>query len=46
MFLSDKWKDYELIDARRGEKLERNVLNVENGLGAKKYPRDKLKFIV
>ena len=23
MFLSDKWKDYELIDARRGEKLER-----------------------
>lgn len=23
MFLADKWKDYELIDARRGEKLER-----------------------
>lgn len=23
MFLSDKWKDYELIDARCGEKLER-----------------------
>ena len=23
MFLSDKWTDYELIDARRGEKLER-----------------------
>lgn len=23
MFLSDKWKDYELIDASRGEKLER-----------------------
>ncbi len=23
MFLSDKWKDYELIDARNGEKLER-----------------------
>ena len=23
MFLSDKWNDYELIDARRGEKLER-----------------------
>ena len=23
MFLSDKWKDYELIDAANGEKLER-----------------------
>ena len=23
MFLSDKWKDYELLDASDGEKLER-----------------------
>ena len=23
MFISDKWKDYELIASKRGEKLER-----------------------